>query len=126
MSKTAPEQARHEAKWFLRNCRDATDDLTDTAILIIDELVTNAYNAMSGRAAGARIYFSLRLFPDRLLIEVIDTSRQHPTLTPPDDASAENGRGLAIVNALSDEWGYFWHQARKVVYATLPISPRAT
>jgi hypothetical protein len=77
---------------------------------------------MSDLASATVIEFSLRLFADRLLIEVIDSSPDHPVLNPPDDASAEHGRGLTIVEDLSSEWGYFLHQGRKVVYCILPIT----
>jgi anti-sigma regulatory factor (Ser/Thr protein kinase) len=96
----------------------------EMANLLISELVTNAYNAMSDLAYATVIEFSLRLFADRLLIEVIDSSPDHPVLNPPDDPSAENGRGLSIVADLSSEWGYFRHQGKKVVYCILPITPR--
>ena len=91
-------------------------DLIEMANLLISELVTNAYNAMSGLASATVIEFSLRLFADRLLIEVVDSSPDHPVLNPPDDPSAENGRGLRIVEDLSSEWGYFRHQGKKVIW----------
>jgi hypothetical protein len=40
------------------------------------------------------------------------------------NAEAENGRGLAVVNHLSEEWGYFSRLSRKVVYAELRMVPR--
>lgn len=124
---SAPEQARHETTWFLRRCRDTNEDLIQDAVLLISELVTNAYLAMSaydalaGQAPGATVDFSLRLFDDHLLIEVIDTSSKVPVLDPPCDGCAESGRGLGIVEALSDDWGFFFHGGRKVVYAILPV-----
>lgn len=68
--------------------------------------MTNAYNAMCDLASATVIEFSMRLFADRLLIEVIDSSPDHPMLNLQDDPSAENGRGLGIVEHLSAEWGY--------------------
>lgn len=123
VAKPAAARARRDTTWFLRNCEDApADDLIELAKLLISELVTNAYNAMSDLASATVIEFSLRLFADRLLIEVIDCSPDHPVLNPPDDPSAENGRGLGIVADLSSEWGFFLHQGRKVVYCILPIA----
>jgi anti-sigma regulatory factor (Ser/Thr protein kinase) len=127
VAKPAAARARHDTTWFLRNCRDApAGDLIELANLLISELVTNAYNAMSELASATVIEFSLRLFADRLLIEVIDCSPDHPVLNPPDDPSAENGRGLGIVAGLSSEWGYFRYQGRKIVYCILPIVPDAS
>ena len=126
VSKSAAAWARHDTTWFLRSCRDAPDnDLIEVANLLMSELVTNAYDAMSDLASATVIEFSLRLFSDRLLIEVIDSSREHPVLNPPDDPSEEHGRGLGIVESLSSEWGYFRHRGKKVVYCILPIIPDA-
>jgi hypothetical protein len=134
VSTSAPEQARHETKWFLRKCQARPgEDVIDDAVLLVSELVTNAYLAMTARdtfflaiqGPGATIDFSLRLFYDRLLIEVIDTSSKVPVLKPPCDGCVESGRGLGIVETLSDDWGYFFHCGRKVVYAILPVGPNA-
>lgn len=131
VSRSAAEQVRHETRHFLRKCQDASEDLIDTAVLLIDEMVTNAYHAMSaydalaGQAPGATIDFSLRLFDDHLLIEVIDSSPKVPKLNPPCDSCAESGRGLGIVEALADDWGFFFHQGRKVVFAILSVIPEA-
>jgi hypothetical protein len=93
------------------------------------ELVTNAYYAMAAydgltvQAPRGTIDFSIRLFEDRVLIEVIDSSAKVPVNKGPVDAAVESGRGLGIVEHLTDDWGYFFHVGRKVVYAILPIEP---
>jgi anti-sigma regulatory factor (Ser/Thr protein kinase) len=122
---SSPEQARHETTWFLRRCRNTSNDLIENAVLLISELVTNAYTAMAGQAPGTTVDFSLRVFADHLLIEVIDMSNKVPLLNPPCDGCAESGRGLGIVEAISDDWGFFFHDGRKVVYATLLIESDA-
>jgi anti-sigma regulatory factor (Ser/Thr protein kinase) len=124
VSKTAPEQARHQTEWFLRHNQDAPDDdLIELAILLISELVTNAHNAMAAQALRDMIDFSIRIFDDRLLLEVIDSSDKVPVYKGPVDAAMECGRGLGIVEDVSDDWGYFFYHGRKVVYAILPIEP---
>jgi anti-sigma regulatory factor (Ser/Thr protein kinase) len=130
VSKQAPEQARHETRWFLRKCQDGpSEDVIDVAVLLISELVTNAYMAMAAydaladQAPVGPIDFSIRLFGDRVLIEVIDSSPKVPVNKGPVDASVEDGRGLGIVESLSDDWGYFFHHGKKVVFAILPIEP---
>jgi anti-sigma regulatory factor (Ser/Thr protein kinase) len=126
VSKNARGEARHETEWFLRKCRNTNPDLIATAVLIISGLVTNAYYAMAeydslaGQAPRGLIDFSLRIFDNRLLIEVTDTSLKVPILDPPCDGCAESGRGLGIVEAVSDGWGFFFHRGRKVVFAILP------
>jgi anti-sigma regulatory factor (Ser/Thr protein kinase) len=91
--------------------------------LLVSELVTNAFEAMSANPSSgiACIELSLRLFEDHLLIEVIDSSPKAPVPRLTCDAEAENGRGLAVVDHVSQEWGYFWRTGRKVVYCILPL-----
>lgn len=115
-------QARSDTEGFLNTCAGAPVDLTFTAVLLVSELVTNAYTAMAGITRATHIEFSLRLFDDHLLAEVIDISPKPPVLKKPWD-DAENGRGLALVDALSQEWGYFRHRDKKVVYFILPYTP---
>jgi anti-sigma regulatory factor (Ser/Thr protein kinase) len=127
VSKSAPEQARYQTEWFLGKNQDASNkDLTEAAVLLISELVTNAANAMTaydglaGQAPRGTIDFSLRLFDDHLLLEVIDTSPKVPVCQGRVDGGAESGRGLYIVETVSNDWGYFFYRGRKVVYAILP------
>jgi hypothetical protein len=105
--------------------------LIDSAIPLISELVTNAYAAMASydslapQAPRGTIDFSIRLFDDRVLLEVIDSSPMVPVNKGPVDGVTECGRGLGIVENVSDDWGYFFHRGRKVVFAILPIETDA-
>lgn len=118
---TAPFWARFHGKWFLGRCKDVPGDVIDTAVLIVSELVTNAYTAAVDLSDPAVIDLSLRLFAGHLLIEVIDSSPEYPVLSPLVDACIESGRGLQMVNSLSAEWGYFFYRDRKVVYCFLQV-----
>ena len=72
----------------------------DDLDLVATELVTNAYNA------GARtIEVSLLSQPTSLRIDITDDAPGEPL---PADAPlhAHSGRGLALVAALSSEWGW--------------------
>jgi anti-sigma regulatory factor (Ser/Thr protein kinase) len=111
----------HEAEWFLQRCRTANADLIEVAVLVISELVTNAYKAMADHAPHGSIHFSMRLFDEHLLIEVVDSSPKVPVNKGPVDAGVQSGRGLHIVDNVSDDWGYFFHAGRKYVYAILLI-----
>jgi anti-sigma regulatory factor (Ser/Thr protein kinase) len=88
--------------------------ISDTAELIVTELVTNVVLAPPGERAPV---FQVGLFSDRqvLVVEVFDTLPGTPERR---DTSAEDehGRGLAIVEALSEEWGTRPHPRGKVVY----------
>ena len=54
----------------------------------------------------------------RLRVDVHDTSRSLPAVTEV-PADAETGRGLLLVETLSDEWGCYRTPAGKAVYFTL-------
>jgi anti-sigma regulatory factor (Ser/Thr protein kinase) len=86
----------------------------DTA-LVVSELVTNAAMAATdsearlgnARSASGVPLVRLRLLSDaaRVVIEVWDTNPLSPVVTQadPDD---ESGRGLMLVDALCDQWGW--------------------
>jgi anti-sigma regulatory factor (Ser/Thr protein kinase) len=94
--------------------------LADTAQVVVSELLTNAVQASRGLDRAA-IQLSLASDRDRLLVFV----RDHVPGTPdPRHAGAddEGGRGLMLVESLSDEFG--WYRPTdgtpgKVVWAAL-------
>ena len=99
--------AAAEARRFTRACLPVwgMEALTEDAVAVVSELAANAVNAVS---PGLRI-------------SVWDVGPGHPA---PADAgpSAETGRGLTIIDALThSNWGW-WPTPRsggKVVHATL-------
>jgi anti-sigma regulatory factor (Ser/Thr protein kinase) len=100
-------------EWDLR-------DQTDTIELIVSELVTNAIQNSTHKDGLACI--QLRLSSDRVvtLVEVQDESLR-PPIPALDNPEAEDGRGLTLVEALSDRWGWdLIHEGRgKIVWALL-------
>jgi len=125
---TSPFWARRYTPCFLDSCQGMSEGTTETAELLVSELVTNAVRfagnprralRYSERADASLITLSLRHFREGLLIEVYDTDSNPPC---PSRAGqyAENGRGLMLVNALSKEWSYFFPPGGgKVVYCFL-------
>jgi len=77
-----------------------TPKMTEDAVLLVSELVGNAV-----RHTGARV-FGLRMRRRRgwIRIEVRDPSRGLPCLMPVQDMDV-SGRGLFLVDKLSDRWG---------------------
>lgn len=99
--------------------------VSDTAELVLSELVTNVVLAAVPEKRGERPgdaapVFQVGLFSDRtvLLIEVFDTVPGKPERREAGTAD-ENGRGLAIVEAVSETWGTRPHPQGKVVHARL-------
>ncbi|EYT83786.1 regulatory protein [Streptomyces sp. Tu 6176] len=74
--------------------------LAEDAVLLVSELVGNAV-----RHTGARV-FGLRVGrrTGRIRVEVRDPSRGLPCLMPVQDLDV-SGRGLTLVDKLSDRWG---------------------
>ncbi|MDX3132414.1 ATP-binding protein [Streptomyces europaeiscabiei] len=93
-------------------------DLADSATLIVSELVGNSVQHTPRHLL--RVIVS-RPSPDRVQIAVIDKARTVPAITSPAD-DAEKGRGLFLVDVLSDRWGYDLHRWGKTVWAELKAS----
>jgi hypothetical protein len=75
--------------------------------LCVSELVTNAVNAAGGDGVDHVIELTLAVRLDgggTLFVGVHDRLGGEPVVNAPDDA-AENGRGLFMVEALSNDWG---------------------
>ncbi|MFI9584995.1 ATP-binding protein [Streptomyces sp. NPDC052236] len=95
---------------------------------VVAELAANA--AMHGRVPGRDFRLTLSTTDDGrvLRVEVTDTRHDHlpdtrrPHRPSPDD---ESGRGLLLVEALSDRWGVTPGLVpRKTVWAELDLVPR--
>ncbi|MGW3954309.1 ATP-binding protein [Streptomyces sp. NPDC004752] len=78
-------------------------DVTDTAELLLSELMTNAYRHAKV-PAGREIWVRCVVTADRISVTVTDANATLPT---PGTASLEDesGRGLALVAVLADDWG---------------------
>lgn len=100
----------------------------ETAELLVSELVTNAVKTVgpeteilhySDLMRVERISLTLRHIPGRLIIEVFDPDPCAPLLAEA-DTDAESGRGLILVQALSEEWSYFFPPSGgKIVYCVI-------
>jgi anti-sigma regulatory factor (Ser/Thr protein kinase) len=121
---TVPESAgaaRRFAHAALTEWRLAA--LADDVDLVISELITNALlHARADRrvAADSTIRLDLQYDGDGLHCRVTDGSGLPPT---PEDAAdtAESGRGLLLVQALSAAWGWAPAVHGKVVWARFDV-----
>ena len=117
------------ARLHARNiaCEWGLGDLADTIELVVSELVTNAVQASvdhDGRprysAEHGLACVHLRLSTDGLaaLVEVWDENARLPESTDPGLAD-ESGRGLMLVEALTERWGWDVSQSGrgKIVWA---------
>jgi anti-anti-sigma regulatory factor len=92
------------------------DGNAEAGQLVASELVTNAVVH-----AGTPIDLTLRLMPGLLHIAVRDTGDGQAKITGLVDESAESGRGLVLVDALSVSWGSFVPPIGKIVWATVRV-----
>lgn len=83
--------------------------LTETLVLLVSELVTNAV-VHTGSPAVVRMRFSEPETPadgqvETVRVEVTDGSTRPPRPRHADDGDT-NGRGLELVDGLADRWGW--------------------
>ncbi|WP_406195117.1 SpoIIE family protein phosphatase [Streptomyces sp. NBC_01017] len=92
--------------------------LTDSAELLVSELVTNAVRHSHSRPVELRLVRG-----ETLLCEVDDDDHELPTLlhAGPDD---ETGRGLRVVSVLARAWGTSRTSAGKAVWFELTLPRR--
>ncbi|AXG78277.1 ATP-binding protein [Streptomyces paludis] len=119
----APESARRARLLVSAACTAwELAGLVDSATLIVSELLAN-----SVEHSGSRLVRVVVSHPEhgRVRVAVADNSRTQPTpRTAPDNA--EDGRGLAVVQALADRWGTDVRRWGKLVWAECATAERAT
>jgi anti-sigma regulatory factor (Ser/Thr protein kinase) len=91
-------------------------ELAEAAELCVSELVTNAVRHGTGSAIG----FALAI-TDRLIVEVFDYGPGTPVSKPVGE-EFEGGRGLWLVEAIAEDWGWErLHHEWKRVWCTFTI-----
>ncbi|GAA2957837.1 ATP-binding protein [Streptomyces enissocaesilis] len=92
-------------------------ELIDVAQLCVSELVTNVLTHIG---PGTPATLAVSMAGTRLRIEVRDPdARALPTLLAARDGD-ESGRGMAIVDAITDRWGVILRADSKVTWCELP------
>jgi anti-sigma regulatory factor (Ser/Thr protein kinase) len=97
--------------------------LGENAELLVTELVTNAVKASRAMTQAFPVRLWLASDSAQVLILVSDASPQPPVRMDTSD-EAENGRGLMVVEAISEQWGWYFREGKdgKVVWATVRLS----
>ncbi|MFI8437101.1 ATP-binding protein [Streptomyces sp. NPDC079020] len=113
------------------------DEGIEVARLLVSELVTNAIqharptkpSETSGAESVGVGTIVLRLWPtDGAIILAVSDPDSRPPAPRAHDASATGGRGLALVQAMANRWGYSPTQPHpgKIVWAEVPACPNST
>ncbi|MEU4877441.1 SpoIIE family protein phosphatase [Streptomyces sp. NPDC021608] len=97
-----PEASRHARRFTRRTLRawGIAEAATDTALLVVSELVTNALVHTAGP-----VRLDLTLIGARLRVAVTDASPRTPVKPTDPGWEATGGRGILLVEAMSDAWG---------------------
>ncbi|HWF54068.1 MAG TPA: ATP-binding protein [Solirubrobacteraceae bacterium] len=94
--------------------RRESPDALEAIVLMVSELATN-----SVRHAGTGFRLTIHQDPGRVRVEVTDAAGGRPRMRSP-GPEEPNGRGLRIVDMLSDRWGVDGDSpAGKTVWFTL-------
>jgi anti-sigma regulatory factor (Ser/Thr protein kinase) len=96
-------------------------DMSDALQLVVSEIVTNALIH-----AGSDVDVRLRAFGDRVRLEVRDSDSNPPVPSPlalleEENAKAEHGRGLLIVESLAGPWNSSPNGRGKTISLDMPI-----
>jgi len=127
-------EVRHVVKWIARELRAA--EVAETLELLASELSTNGVKALRALLEVSEwpaevmpeLSMTLIRFPGGVVLSCWDPFWQlvpKPDLASPDD---ESGRGLFLIDAVSDRWGYAMDEEEdgtmrgKSVYAVLLFS----
>lgn len=100
--------------------------LSESIELVVSELVTNAVRASQGQAWPPVIRLWLLSDRSRVLVLVWDDSRLCPVRIHADEET-EGGRGLLLVEAMSEQWNWFQptgHEG-KVVWAEVSAAAQS-
>ncbi|WP_433329678.1 ATP-binding protein [Spirillospora sp. CA-294931] len=82
-------------------------DLDDVDVMT-SEVVTNAVRYSRSGKPGGGVYVSIKSAADRARVEVLDDGggSSFPRIPEATGDSPESGRGLLLVEGLSERWGY--------------------
>ncbi|GAX55784.1 MULTISPECIES: ATP-binding protein [Streptomyces] len=91
------------------------EDMVDDALNLITELVSNAVD--HARLPAIRIIVLRK--ENWVRLAVVDRSRDIPLMRTDSNGDQIRGRGLVLVEALSDRWGTDLHRWGKTVWAEI-------
>ncbi|QNP74422.1 ATP-binding protein [Streptomyces roseirectus] len=105
---TGSREGFAEARDFTHRTLDdwQLDHCLDDAVMVVTELAANAVLHALPHADTCDVRLRLTLRPAHLMCAVTDQSDDVPVYPPTVDPLLEHGRGLRIVEALSEHWGW--------------------
>ena len=111
-----PKSPREARKFVSRTLHQwDLEEVVDVAELLTSEVVTNAL-----LHAGSPVRLVIALDDRTLRIEAHDENSTTPVIRPM-NSQASSGRGLALIDALAEEWGTRLEPDGKVVWFSIRI-----
>jgi serine/threonine-protein kinase RsbW len=91
-----------------------------TVGLLLSELMSNSLAYSDSGKPGGTITVTVTVSPGKIVAEVADAGGDgEPVLRDPPGDDSERGRGLRLVQELSDGWGYFGGKGQLVTWFEL-------
>lgn len=105
VTKDAVPESVEEARRLVRQAMSAwgLGEHSETAALLISELVTNAITHTPSRSVRVVV---ARPAPSLVRLAVVDRAPHRVPELRPADTGAESGRGLRLIDAFAYRWGY--------------------
>jgi hypothetical protein len=124
--------ARARTAAVLREWGAVSAETVSDVLIVVSELVSNGVQASLALPLPRPVFVSVCWDGVRVLVQVGDESAAQPVCVWPGE-EALSGRGLIVVAALSDRWGWFpasSHGLAKIVWAEIraelrPVQRRA-
>ena len=101
------------ARAGMRPLRDALGDRYEDVVLLVSEVVTNAIR----HGKGPTVRLTAQVRGSSCHVEVVDDGSGFEPPDGPADPYKPGGRGLRIVDSLSDDWGVYEGNSTHVWFA---------
>jgi serine/threonine-protein kinase RsbW len=115
-----PEHVR-TARKFVAKALGELGTITDTAVLLASELVTNAVRHSCSRKPGGTVTLIVLEVADGVRVEVADNGSDRSSPVVKDDVLSCDGHGLLLVESMSEQWGYLRDEAGTTVWFRLAV-----
>ncbi|HEU5421648.1 MAG TPA: ATP-binding protein [Streptosporangiaceae bacterium] len=112
------------AREFVGKALGKLETITDTAVLLTSELVTNAVLHSRSAQAGGSVLIVVLEIADGIRVEVTDNGSDTSSPAVKGDTFASDGHGLYLVEAMARQWGFLRGAAGTTVWFQLgPARP---
>ncbi|HUZ23397.1 MAG TPA: ATP-binding protein [Streptosporangiaceae bacterium] len=118
---TIPGQAEHVrmARMLVARVLRGLGSVTDTAVLLTSELVTNAVRHSNSRQPGGTVALIVLKIADGVRVEVTDNGSDHSSPVVKGGEFTCDGHGLLLVETMAQQWGYLRDEAGTTVWFRL-------